>query len=397
MPREETSSVPIKKRLVNERVLSIVPSATLALTQKAKELKAQGKPVVSLAAGEPDFAMPAIAREALVEAMRKGLTRYTPTTGTRELKEAIQKKMERDQGLRVGLEHIAVSCGAKHSLYNILQVLIEPGDEVLIPCPYWVSYPEMIKLAGGIPVLVPTEENDFLMTRDLIEGAITPRTRAVILNSPSNPTGAVLKEGQLRDIAKLLVERDLYALSDEIYEYYTFDGVKHASVATFLDDFFKHVAIVNGASKSYAMTGLRIGYAVAAEPLIRGISVLQDHSTSNPASLSQEAALASLGMDGRYREDLRRVFQEKRDLMLGLLRSVKGLQAFKPEGAFYCFVSIEGTGLSPEVFSRRLLEEKFVATIPGEGFGSKSHVRMSFAASEEDIKEGCQRIRDWLS
>ncbi len=397
MPVKEAFPVPMKKRFVNERVLSIAPSATLALTQKAKELKAQGKPVVSLAAGEPDFAMPAVAQDAVSEALRKGLTRYTPPSGTRELKEAIRKKMERDQGLRVGVEHIAVSCGAKHSLYNILQVLLEPGDEVLIPSPYWVSYPEMIKLAGGIPVPVPTEENDYLMTRDLIERAVTPRTRALILNSPSNPTGAVLKEEHLRDIAKLLVERDLYALSDEIYEYYTFEGVKHASVAAFAGDFFKHVAIVNGASKSYAMTGLRIGYAVAAEPLIQGISVLQDHSTSNPASLSQEAALACLGMDSRYREDLKHVFQKKRDLMLGLLGAVKGLQAFKPEGAFYCFVSVEGTGLTPEVFSRRLLEEKFVATVPGEGFGSKSHVRMSFAASEEDIKEGCRRIRDWLS
>ncbi len=378
------------------RMKEIQPSATLALTAKAKELAGKGNPVISLAAGEPDFAVPAVAREALIKALNDGFTRYTPTSGTPDLKEAVRAKLKLDQGLEADVSNIIISCGAKHSLYNLIQVLCEPGDEVILPRPYWVSYPEMIKLVGAKAVFVDTASTGFVMTADAIRKAVTPKTRLVILNSPSNPTGAVTPPAEVEKIARLLVENNLYAISDEIYEYYVFDGQKHASVAQFMSNFLDHVAIVNGVSKSHAMTGLRIGYTIAHADVVKKIGVLQDHSTSNPASLSQKAAAAALGLGKDYKDNLRVTFEKKRDLMVELLTPIKKLKLFQPQGAFYVFMSVKDTGLTPEKFSNRLLDEKFVATIPGESFGAPDYVRLSYAASVDEIREGCKRIQEWV-
>jgi aspartate aminotransferase len=376
----------------------IHPSSTLAITAKANELKAQGKPVVSLAAGEPDFATPEPIRKAMIQALEQGHTRYTATSGTPEIKAAVAQKFLRDQGLSVDPSQVTVSCGAKHSLYNLIQALVGPGDDVLIPNPFWVSYPEMVNLAGANPVLVETSGNGYHMTADLIEKALTPRTRLVIINSPSNPTGAVLSRQELDAIAKLLVRKNLYAISDEIYEYYVYDGREHVSVAQLIGQGWEnHVAIVNGVSKSYAMTGLRIGYSATHVKLARAMGMLQDHSTSNPVTLSQKGAVTALAFGADYVRDLNAQFAAKRDRILGHARQIPGLDPFTPEGAFYLFMSVRKTGLAPAKFCQRLLEERFVAAIPGEGFGSADGVRLSFAASVADIDEGMKRIREFVS
>lgn len=375
----------------------IHPSSTLAITAKANELKAQGKPVISLAAGEPDFATPEPIRKSMTQALEQGFTRYTATSGTPEIKAAVAQKFLRDQQLTIDPSQVVISCGAKHSLFNLFQALVNPGDDVLVPNPYWVSYPEMIHLAGGNPVFVETAGNGYHMTADLIERAITPRTKLVVLNSPSNPTGAVLSRKELSDIAELLVRKGLYAISDEIYEYYVYDGREHVSVAQLIGkDWADHVAIVNGVSKSYAMTGLRIGYAATHPKLARAMGMLQDHSTSNPVTLSQKGAITALAFGDDYVRQLKAQFEAKRNRILELARQIPQLDPFTPEGAFYLFLSVKKTGMKPADFCRRLLEEKFVATIPGEGFGSADGVRLSFAASVADIDEGLRRIREWI-
>jgi aspartate aminotransferase len=380
---------------LGKRLEKIKPSSTLLLTAKAKQLKAEGKPVVSLAGGEPDFPMPLESQKALSQAMGQGKTKYTPSSGLLELKKAVCNKYQRE-GLQVDPNQVIISCGAKHSLYNILQVICDSGDEVIIPQPYWVSYPEMIKLAGGVPRMVETSQNGFLMTAPLLERAITSKTKAVMLNSPSNPTGAVYSSNEAEAIAELVQRKNLFAINDEIYEYYVYDDAQHISVAKFIKDPLKHCCIVNGASKSFAMTGLRVGYTVADAGLVKKMGVLQDHSTSNACSLSQYAALATFGLDQNFKMELKKNFERKRNLMLTELGKIPQIKVFKPSGAFYVFASVKGTGLTPEKFSNRLLEEKFVATIPGEGFGSQEYVRFSFATTETDIQDGCKRIREWL-
>ncbi len=384
--------------MTSSRMDLIHPSSTLAITAKANELKSQGKPVVSLAAGEPDFATPEPIRSAMVQALDQGYTRYTATSGTPEIKAAVAKKFLRDQGLTVENSQVTVSCGAKHSLYNLIQALVNPGDDVLVPTPFWVSYPEMIHLAGGNPVLVDTSMNGYHMTADLIERALTPRTKLVILNSPSNPTGAVLSRQELEAIAKLLVSKNLYAISDEIYEYYVYDGREHVSVAQLIGKGWEnHVAIVNGVSKSYAMTGLRIGYSATHHKLARAMGMLQDHSTSNPVTLSQKGAIVALSFGAEYIAQLNQQFTAKRDRIVNHARQIQNLDPFIPEGAFYLFMSVAKTGLKPAQFCQRLLEEHFVAAIPGEGFGSPDGVRLSFAASVADIDEGMKRIQAFVS
>lgn len=376
----------------------IHPSSTLAITAKANELKAQGKPVVSLAAGEPDFATPEPIRKAMVAALEQGYTRYTPTSGAPDLKTAVAKKFLRDQGIAVDPSQVTVSCGAKHSLFNLIQALVDPGDDVLVPNPFWVSYPEMVHLAGGNPILVDTASTGYHLTAELIERALTPRTRLVILNSPSNPTGAVLSRPELEAIAALLVRKGIYAISDEIYEYYVYDGREHVSVAQIIGkNWADHVAVVNGVSKSYAMTGLRIGYSATNAKLARAMGMLQDHSTSNPVTLSQKGAITALSFGQDYVDDLRRQFAAKRDRIVGHVRRIPKLDPFVPEGAFYLFMSVAGTGLKPADFCRRLLESHYVAAIPGEGFGSPDSVRLSFAASTADIDEGMKRIAEFTA
>lgn len=375
----------------------VSPSATLKLTSKAKEMKAKGLPVISFGAGEPDFDTPQAVKDEAVRSLAAGFTKYTPTSGIPELKDAVCRKFREDNGLGYSPENIVISCGAKHSLYNLIQVLCDPGDEVLIPAPYWVSYPEMVHLADGKPIFIPTlQAEGFRANVDAVKKAITPRSKILILNSPSNPTGGLLEEKDLKALAQLVVENDLVCISDEIYEYYLYEGRKHISIASFDDQIKKRTFVVNGASKSYSMTGLRIGYLAGDAEVAKKIGILQDHSTSNPTSISQKMAVAALGLEKSYRENLKKIFSKRRELMLSLLLKCKGLEPFPPQGAFYVFCDISKTGLSSEALCEKLLHEIYVAVIPGKSFGSDRHVRFSFASSEKDIEEGIGRLAQWL-
>lgn len=382
---------------IAQRLSKVSPSATLALTAKAKAMKAQGKPVISFGAGEPDFDTPQAVKDEAVRCLAAGFTKYTPTSGIPELREAVCRKFLEDQGLRYAPEEVVISCGAKHSLYNLVQVLCNPGDEVVFGSPYWVSYPEMVYLAGGVPVPVETAQAEgFRLTPERLAKALTPKTKIVILNSPSNPTGGILDRRDLEGIARLVVERDLVCISDEIYEYYLYDGAKHESIATLGDEVRKRTILVNGASKSYSMTGLRIGYAAGDAAVIKKVGILQDHSTSNPTSISQKMAVAALGLPKSYREDVRARFEKRRDLLVRLLSAAKGFKPFVPKGAFYVFCDISAVGLGSDALCERLLEESHVAVIPGKSFGSDRHVRLSFATGEKDIEEGARRICEWV-
>lgn len=379
-----------------DRLTKVSPSATLELTAKAKEMRARGLPVISLAAGEPDFDTPKPIKDAGVRALEAGFTKYTPTSGTAELREAVCRKFQADQGLSYKPENVMISCGAKHSLYNLIQALCGPGDDVLIPSPHWVSYPEMAYLAGADPVFIPLSEKDgFRLTARGLAAAVTPKSKVLILNSPSNPTGAVIAESELKAIADVIVEKNLLCISDEIYEYYVYDGARHVSIASFGDDIKQRTFVVNGCSKSYSMTGLRIGYLAGDTDVVRKMGMLQDHSTSNPVSISQRMAEAALAMPVSYRREVRALFEKRRTLMAGLLSKVKGFSPVPASGAFYVFAGIRAAGLGSEKLCERLLEETHTAVIPGKSFGSDGHVRFSFVAGEKDIEEGIGRIAKW--
>ena len=381
---------------IAERMSQVSPSATLKLTAKAKEMKAQGLPVISFGAGEPDFDTPDAVKEAAVKALKDGFTKYTPTSGTPELREAVARKLKEDQGLDYKSEEVVISCGAKHSLYNLIQVFCGPGDEVLIPAPYWVSYPEMVYLAGATPVFLETKQSEgFRLKPDVLKKAITPRTKLLILNSPSNPTGAILEEKDLRELSKIIVEKNIYCVSDEIYEYYLYGNYRHVSIASFDAEIKKRTFVVNGTSKSYSMTGLRIGYLAGDIEVVKKIGILQDHSTSNPTSISQKMAVAALALPKSYRTEVRAKFEKRMRRMVELLSQAQGFKSFTPEGAFYVFCDIAGTGKSSEALCEELLEKRHTAVIPGKSFGSDKHVRLSFATGEKDIEEGIQRIIDW--
>ncbi len=384
--------------LIAHRLEKVSPSATLKLTAKAKEMKSQGKPVISFGAGEPDFDTPDPIKDEAIRCLNSGFTKYTPTSGIPELREGVCRKFEEDQGLKYKPENVVISCGAKHSLYNLIQVLCDPGDEVLIPSPYWVSYPEMVYLAEGKPVFIPTTQADgFRVRPEAVRAAITPKTKILILNSPSNPTGAVMNEADLKALADIVVEKNLLCISDEIYEYYVYGSQKHVSIASFNEEIKKRTFVVNGMSKSYSMTGLRIGYLAGDAEVVKKIGILQDHSTSNPTSISQKMAVAALAMPKTYRAKVRDLFQKRGTLMKGLLEKARGFEPFTPQGAFYAFCNIERTGIGSEQLCERLLEEIYVAVIPGKSFGSDKHVRFSFATSDKDITEGLQRIIDWTN
>lgn len=381
---------------IASRMAKVSPSATLKLTAKAKEMKARGLPVIGFGAGEPDFDVPEVVKEAGIQALKTGFTRYTPTSGIPELRQAVSKKFEEDQGLTYSPDEVVISCGAKHSLYNLIQVLCEPGDEVIIPTPYWVSYPEMVYLAGGVPVFIPTtQEQGFVPSLESIKKAITPKTKIFILNSPSNPTGGIYSKKDLEGIAELIVKHKLICISDEIYEYYVYDGERHESIASLGNEIKARTFVVNGMSKSYAMTGLRIGYLAGNADVVKKIGMLQDHSTSNPDSVSQKMAVAALLLGKDYRQKVLKIFEARRSLIVNLLSQIKGFRPFVPKGAFYAFCDIAGTKLGSEKLCERLLDEIHVAVIPGKSFGSDAHVRFSFASSEKDINEGLGRIAEW--
>jgi len=380
-----------------DRIKKINPSSTLAITSKAKKLKSDGKDIVNFAAGEPDFDTPDFIKNAAIEAINCGFTKYTPTTGIPELKKLISEKFKKDNQLGYASDQIVVSCGAKHSIFNSLLVLVYRGDEVLIPAPFWVSYPEMVNLCEGTPVFIHApSKNNFKITAKDLEKQITKKTKVLILNSPSNPTGCVYDEDELRQIAKICIEKQIFVVSDEIYEKLIYDNLKHVSIASFNKDIYDLTITVNGLSKSYSMTGWRIGYLGAQKLIVEAISKLQDHSTSNPASISQKAAVAALSGPDDFSKKICAEFQKRRDYAVSRLKKMDKLDCVRPQGAFYIFCGISKTRLDSSAFAGRLLEETFVSLIPGKGFGRDDYVRISFATSLEQLAKGLDRLEEWL-
>jgi len=381
-----------------KRTQNLNPSSTLAITAKAKKLKSEGHDIVNFAAGEPDFDTPDFIKDAAITAIKTGFTKYTPTTGIPELKKIIADKLKKDNSLEYDSSQIAVSCGAKHSIFNALFVLLNKDDEVIIPSPYWVSYPEMVHLSEGKTCFIETSpKNDFKITINDLEKYITPKTKAIILNSPSNPTGSVYTEEELRQIAKICVAKKIFVISDEIYEKIMFDNLKHVSIASFGKDIYNLTITVNGLSKSYSMTGWRIGYLAGPADIVDAVSKLQDHSTSNPTSISQKAAVAALNAPDDFSKLMAAEFQKRRDYAIERLNKIKRIGFVKPKGAFYIFCNICEVGLNSSTFANRLLDEVYVSLIPGIGFGKDDYVRISFATGLTQIEKGMDRIEEWLN
>nr|WP_320146567.1 pyridoxal phosphate-dependent aminotransferase [uncultured Anaeromusa sp.] len=391
---------------LSRKGLSISPSATLAIDSKAKKLKAEGIDVVGFGAGEPDFDTPVHIKQAAIAAIEAGFTKYTPASGTVSLKEAICAKFKKDNGLDYVPANIVISNGAKHSLVNVFQAICNPGDEVIIPAPFWVSYPEMVKLADGVPVIVyTTEEQGFKFTVDQIRQAVTAKTKAIILNSPSNPTGMVYTREELAELAELAVEKGFYVVSDEIYEKLIYDGKTHVSIASINEKIKAQTIIVNGVSKTYAMTGWRIGYTASTPEIAKIMSNVQSHATSNPNSIAQKAAEAAISGPQDMVATMVKAFVSRRDYMVKRINSMPGLSCVNPNGAFYVMMNIsklmgkELAGLkiqSSDDFANVLLEKANVALVPGSGFGIDTHVRLSYATSQENITKGLDRIEQFL-
>ncbi|HLH79891.1 MAG TPA: pyridoxal phosphate-dependent aminotransferase [Chthonomonas sp.] len=388
---------------ISQRARNTAPSPTLAITARAKALAAQGRDVIGFGAGEPDFDTPEHIKRAAIAALEAGYTKYTPSSGDADLKQAVVEKLARDNGLHYKPSQIIVSCGAKHSLYNIMQALLDPGDEVIIPVPYWVTYPEQVKLAEGVPVFVQTDpKNDFMPTREALREAITSRTRAIVLNSPCNPTGAVASRQTVKEIVSLCIQHQIYLISDEIYEKLIYDGRQHVSPAALGSESFQYTITVNGCSKAYAMTGWRIGYVASAnEEFIAAMGRLQDQSTSNPTSIAQKAAVAALIGPQEPVEQMRQAFEARRNAMVERLNAIPGVHCPVPGGAFYAFPDISallgrkaGNKVIPssDALAEYLLDEAGVAVVPGSGFGSDTHIRLSYATSMEKIEKGLERM-----
>ena len=399
-PLENSSKVMSNQEIaLSKRVLAVQPSATLAITAKSKELKAQGIDIVSLSAGEPDFDTADFIKQSAIEAIQKGDTRYTPAPGTMDLRKEIAAKLERDQNLKFPPEQIIVSCGAKHSVFNVLFALLNPEDEVLIPAPYWLSYPEMVNLIGAKNVFVETTEaTAFKLTPEILRKSLTPKTKVLILNSPSNPTGSVYSKEELLALIPVLKEfPNVVVVSDEIYEKLIFDGKSHVSIAMLDEEIAARTVIVNGHSKAYAMTGWRLGYAACPNlKLAKAVGSLQSHSTSNPTSFAQPGGITALQKGDEQAKMMCETFQKRRDLFIQELSTIKELEVIKPEGAFYLFVNISKSGLSSLEITAKLLEEAHVAVVPGQPFGSDKHVRMGFATSDEQLKKAADRLRAWF-
>lgn len=382
---------------LSSRIKDVKESLTLGLASKAKKMRSEGIDFIDFSAGEPDFDTPKHIKEAAISAIREGFTKYTPSSGIDKLKEAICRKFKRDNNLEYNPSQIIVSCGAKHSLYNIIQVLCQRNDEVIIPAPYWLSYPEMVRLSEAKPVIVQCgEKNDFKLNKKEFKKALSRNTKLLILNSPSNPTGCVYLKKELEDLAELIVENNLFVISDEIYEKIIFKGGQHISIASLNKEIFSRTIVVNGVSKSYSMTGWRIGYSACPQKeIVEGVSNLQSHSTSNPTSISQRASLAALEGDQGCVENMVKEFQKRRDYILERMKDIKILSCRPPMGSFYIFCRIEKKGIKAAQLAERLLEEARVVVVPGEPFGSDKYVRISFATASEKIKEGMDRIKRW--
>lgn len=382
---------------LSRRVKDLNPSSTLQITSLSNKLRAEGVDLVSFGAGEPDFDTPDFIKEAAIDAIRKGFTKYTPSTGTPELKKAIQEKFKKENNLNYSTEQIVVSSGAKHCLFNIILSVIDDGDEAIIPVPYWVSYPEMVKAAGGVSRFAMTQAgNNFKLTSDELKKAVTKRSRLLILNSPANPTGCVYAKEELADIAEICVKNKIYIVSDEIYEKLIYDGLRHISIAALSDEVCQLTFTVNGVSKAYAMTGWRIGYFAGPLEIVNAIKNLQDHSTSNPCSISQKAALAALLACGDSVQMMAKEFEKRRDYLIQRMNKIPSLSYIRPRGAMYLFCNISKTGLTSGDFAMRLLKEEKVAVIPGDSFGCNDYIRLSFATDIKTIEKGIDRLEKWL-
>lgn len=390
------------KQLLANRVKTLTPSTTLAITAKANELKAQGIDVIGLGAGEPDFNTPQNILDAAVDSMNKGLTKYTPAGGLPVLKKAIIDKLQRDNHLTYKPAEIMVGVGAKHVLYTLFQVILNEGDEVIIPIPYWVSYPEQVKLAGGVPVYVegPASQN-YKITADQLRKAITDKTRAVIINSPSNPSGMIYSKEELQDLAKVAHENDILIVSDEIYEKLVYNGNEHFSIAQLSEEIKARTIVVNGVAKSHSMTGWRIGYAAGNVDIIKAMTDLASHSTSNATTTAQYATVEAYNGPQDTVEEMRQAFESRLEVIYPKLAAIPGFKVLKPQGAFYLLPDVQEAAIktgftSVDAFATALLEEANVAVIPGSGFGADATIRLSYATSLELLEEAVRRIDQFV-
>ncbi len=390
---------------ISRKIESVSASPTLAIDAKFKEMKAQGIDVVGFGAGEPDFETPQNIKDAAIKAINDGFTRYTPASGTLDLRKAVAKKFKEENNLSYEPTQIIISNGAKHSLVNVLMAILNPGEEVIIPAPFWVSYIEMVKIADGVPCIIETtEENDFKFSPEQLEKAINSNTKALILNSPSNPTGMVYTKEELEAIAEICVKHDIYVISDEIYEKLIYEG-EHISIGSLNDEIMKRTITINGVSKSYAMTGWRIGFAAAPAHIAKAMANLQSHAASNPNSIAQAATIEALNGPQDEVEKMRQVFAKRRVNMCKRINSIEGVSCKEPQGAFYIMMNITklfersfyGQVIdSSDKFAEVFLENAKVAVVPGSGFGADGYVRWSYATSEENINEGLDRLEEFL-
>jgi aspartate aminotransferase len=378
---------------ISERAASLSPSMTLAIDAKAKAMKAAGEDVVGFGAGEPDFDTPQHIKDAAAKALAAGFTKYTPSSGIPELREAIAAKFKNENGLTYKPSQIIVSCGGKHSCFNTILATCQPGDEVIIPAPYWLSYPEMVKLAGARPVILPTtDQTEFKVTPEVLRQAITPATRLFILNSPSNPTGTVYSPAEVKALGDVCVEKDVLIMSDEIYEHLLYDGATVKSVASFSQAHYDHTIIVHGLAKAWSMTGWRLGFLAAPEPIAKAIDAVQSHSTSNPTSFAQKGGVAALTGPQDHLPKWLAEFDKRRRYAHQKLNSIPGISCVNARGAFYLFPNISKTGLKSTDFCAKLLETQKVAAVPGIAFGADDYIRLSYATSMANIEKGLDRI-----
>ncbi len=391
---------------LSERIGLIKPSATLAISTKCKQLNAQGIRIINLSAGEPDFDTPENIKQAAIRAINDGFTKYTAVGGIDELKSAIVDKFGRDNNIRYGKDNICVSDGAKHTLFNLFQVLLEKGDEVILPAPYWVSYEAGVKYAGATPVIVSTASTDYKILPETLKESITAKTKMIVLNSPSNPVGSAYDSNEIEELTEIALAHNLYIVSDEIYEKITYDGFKPVSPAALSAEAKKKVLTVNGVSKTYSMTGWRIGWVGADEQIVKAMTKLQSQSTSNPCSIAQAAAVEALNGSQKSVETMVDAFKNRRDYFYNTIIDIEGISCFKPKGAFYLFPDISdlygkrfnGKEITSSIdFSNLLIDKAKVASVPGIGFGDDNFIRFSFAASMEDLKDAVDSITNIVS
>jgi aspartate aminotransferase len=382
---------------ISRRAASLSPSLTLAIDSKAKQMKADGQDVIGFGAGEPDFDTPHHIKAAAIKAINEGFTKYTPSSGIPELRQAIAGKFKRDNGLTYQPSQIIVSCGGKHSCYNVILATCEEGDEVIIPAPYWLSYPEMVKLAAAKPVILETSDaTEFKVTPEQLRKAITKKTRLFILNSPSNPTGSLYTRDEIKALGDICVEKGVLIMSDEIYEKLVYDGATHTSVASFSQEHYDHTIIVHGFAKAYSMTGWRLGYLAAPEPIAKAIDAIQSHSTSNPTSFAQKGAVEALTGPQDHLTAWLGEYAKRRSYAHEKLNSIPGISCVNAKGAFYLFPNISKTGLNSTDFCAKLLEQRKVAAVPGIAFGADEYMRISYATSMANIEKGLDRIEKFV-